>query len=111
MAAEAGAVTLGAGDVAGGLLLVVGAGAVGVGFGLVQNDALTALFAAFGSARYGAASATWNIALDAGTGLGALALGAVAEPFGYGSAFALPAVLCGLAACARNRVFQPRPGV
>jgi predicted MFS family arabinose efflux permease len=77
----------------------------------VQNDALTALFAAFGSARYGAASATWNIAFDAGTGLGALALGAVAEPFGYGSAFALPAVLCGLAACARNRVFQPRPGV
>jgi hypothetical protein len=71
-------VTLGAGDVAGGLLLVVGAGAVGFGFGLVQNDALIALFAAFGSARYGAASATWNIALDAGTGLGALALGAVA---------------------------------
>ena len=41
----AGAVTLGAGDVAGGLLLVVGAGAVGFGFGLVQNDALIALFA------------------------------------------------------------------
>lgn len=77
----------------------------------MQNDALTALFAAFGSAWYGAASATWNIAFDAGTGLGALALGAVAEPFGYGSAFALPAVLCGLAACPRNRVFQPRPGV
>jgi MFS family permease len=111
MAAEAGAVTLAAGDVVGGLLLVVGAAAVGVGFGLVQNDALTALFAAFGSARYGTASATWNIAFDAGTGLGALGLGAVAEPFGYGPAFALSAVLCGLAAGARNRVLQPRPGV
>jgi MFS family permease len=109
MAAEAGAATVGAGDVAGALLLMVGAGAVGVGFGLVQNDALTALFAAFGSARYGTASATWNIAFDAGTGLGALGLGAVAERFGYGSAFAVSAVLCGLAAGAR--VFRSRPGV
>ena len=80
----------------GGVLLVVGAAAVGVGFGAVQNDALTALFTAFGSARYGAASAAWNIAYDAGTGLGAVGLGAVAEPFGFGAAFATAAaLLCG----------------
>lgn len=99
MAVEAGAVVLG-----GGALLVVGAGVVGVGFGLVQNDALTALFTSFGSARYGTASAAWNIAYDAGTGLGALGLGAVAEPLGYGAAFAMAAALCGIAAGVRRRV-------
>ncbi len=80
-------------------LIVLGAAAVGVGFGLVQNDALTGMFAAFGRARYGTASAAWNIAYDAGTGVGALGLGAVAEPFGFGAAFGTAAVLlCGCAA-------------
>lgn len=79
-----------------GALVVLGAAAVGVGFGMVQNDALTVLFAAFGSSGYGAASALWNIAFDAGTGVGALGLGAVAEPFGYSAAFGAAAVLlCG----------------
>jgi MFS family permease len=85
----------------GGALLVLGSAAVGVGFGVVQNDALTELFTAFGRARYGAASAAWNIAYDAGTGVGAIGLGAIAEPFGYGAAFGVAAVLlCGCAACA-----------
>lgn len=78
-----------------GAAVVLGAAAVGVGFGLVQNDALTVLFAAFGSGGYGAASAAWNIAFDAGTGVGALGLGAVAEPFGYSAAFAVAAGLLG----------------
>jgi predicted MFS family arabinose efflux permease len=81
-------VALGAG---GGALVVLGAAAVGIGFGVVQNDALTVLFAAFGSGGYGAASAAWNIAYDAGTGVGALGLGAVAEPFGYSAAFGVAA--------------------
>jgi predicted MFS family arabinose efflux permease len=81
-------------EVAGaGTLVVIGAAAVGFGFGMVQNDSLTVLFAAFGSSSYGAASAIWNIAYDAGTGVGALGLGAVAEPFGYSAAFGAAAVL------------------
>ncbi len=76
-----------------GVLVVAGAAAVGVGFGMVQNDALTVLFAAFGSSGYGAASALWNISYDAGTGVGALGLGAVAEPFGYSTAFGVAATL------------------
>lgn len=68
-------------------LLVAGAAAVGAGFGLVQNDAMVALFSAAGPLHYGAASAAWNIAYDAGTGLGASGLGAVAEPFGFAAAF------------------------
>jgi MFS family permease len=76
-----------------GVLVVAGAAAVGIGFGMVQNDALTVLFAAFGSSGYGAASALWNISYDAGTGVGALGLGAVAEPFGYSAAFGVAAAL------------------
>jgi MFS family permease len=76
-----------------GALVVAGSTAVGFGFGMVQNDSLTVLFAAFGSAGYGAASAVWNIAFDAGTGAGALGLGAVADPFGYPAAFGTAAGL------------------
>lgn len=76
----------------GSALLVAGAAAVGVGFGLVQNDAMVALFAAAGPQRYGTASAAWNIAYDAGTGLGASGLGAVAEPFGFAAAFGVSAL-------------------
>ncbi|CAA9397982.1 MAG: hypothetical protein AVDCRST_MAG66-1303, partial [uncultured Pseudonocardia sp.] len=85
-------------------LVVVGAAIVGIGFGLVQNDALTTLFAAAGSERYGAASAAWNIAYDAGTGVGAVGLGAVADPLGFRAAFGLTALLLvGAAPLARAR--------
>jgi MFS family permease len=99
--------------VGGGVLFVLGAAAVGVGFGLVQNDALTVLFAAFGSSRYAAASAAWNIAFDAGTGLGALGLGAVADPFGYPAAFGTAAgLLCVSVAAVRRgpQVARSQPG-
>lgn len=75
------------------VLLVAGAATVGAGFGLVQNDAMVALFAAAGPLHYGAASAAWNIAYDAGTGLGASGLGAIAEPFGFVAAFGVTAGL------------------
>jgi predicted MFS family arabinose efflux permease len=81
---------------AAGALVVLGAAAVGFGFGMVKNDALIVLFGAFGSSGYGAASAIWNIAYDGGTGVGALGLGAVAEPFGYSAAFGTAAVLLGV---------------
>jgi predicted MFS family arabinose efflux permease len=81
-----------------GAAVLVGSALVGVGFGLVQNDALTTLFAAGGPAGYGRASAAWNIAYDAGTGAGAVGLGAVAEPFGFRAAFGLSALLLVVAA-------------
>ncbi|GAA2878765.1 MFS transporter [Pseudonocardia halophobica] len=76
-----------------GWLLVVGAFAVGGGFGLVQSDSLVSLFAVAGPARYGAASAAWNIGFDAGTGVGSSGLGAIAEPFGFRAAFGAAALL------------------
>jgi MFS family permease len=90
-----------------GALVVLGALAVGFGFGVVQNDSLTVMFAVFGSAGYGAASAIWNIAYDAGTGAGALGLGAVAEPFGYPAAFGAATALLGAGVLAA----LVRPGV
>jgi MFS family permease len=84
-----------------GALVVIGAGAVGFGFGMVQNDSLTVLFAAFGSSGYGAASAIWNIAFDGGTGIGALGLGAIAEPLGYEAAFGTTAIVLCAAVVAR----------
>lgn len=75
------------GVISGGALLV------GIGFGLVQNDSLVALFAAAGPARYGHASAVWNIAYDAGTGVGAVGLGTVAQASGFPIAFAVAAAL------------------
>ncbi|HWN34423.1 MAG TPA: MFS transporter [Pseudonocardia sp.] len=77
----------------GAVLLVAGAALVGFGFGLVQNDSLVAMFAAAGKARYGRASAVWNIAYDAGTGAGAVGLGAVAELFGFRVTFGVSAAL------------------
>jgi len=86
------------------VFLVAGAAAVGIGFGIVQNDALVALFAAAGPLHYGQASAAWNIAFDAGTGLGATGLGAIAEPFGYLAAFGTAAaVLLGVTPLVRRR--------
>ncbi|MCW0216047.1 MAG: MFS transporter [Pseudonocardia sp.] len=98
----AGEVVAGGGDVP--VLLVTGAVFVGIGFGLVQNDSLVALFAAGGAGRYGTSSAVWNIAFDSGTGLGATGLGAVAEPFGFRAAFGLVAVLLLLVVPASRRV-------
>lgn len=97
-----------AGLTVGPLVVVVGAAVVGIGFGLVQNDALTALFAASGPRRYGQASAAWNIAYDAGTGAGAVGLGAVAEPFGFRAAFGLSALLLLVAAPVARPRRRPR---
>lgn len=71
--------------------LVVGAGVFGAGFGLVQNDSLVAMFAIAGPARFGPASAAWNMAYDAGTGAGSLLLGSFVALAGYDVGFAVTA--------------------
>ncbi|EOM78578.1 MFS transporter [Rhodococcus rhodnii] len=73
--------------------LVLGVVVFGFGFGAVQNDSLVSIFAAAGSGRSGQASAVWNIGFDAGTGLGAFALGVVAAAAGYGAVFATSAAV------------------
>jgi MFS family permease len=74
------------------LLLQAGAALFGLGFGMCQNDSLVAIFAIAGRRRLAAASAAWNIAYDAGTGLGSFVLGAVATALGYVWVFGVAAV-------------------
>jgi predicted MFS family arabinose efflux permease len=59
----------------------------GAGFGATQNLTLVVAFARAGPAQVTTASAVWNGAFDAGTALGAVAVGAVAAGLGFPLAF------------------------
>lgn len=72
------AVGLGLGSGAGATVAVlVGAAVFGAGQGAVQNLTLVDAFALAGPERASTASAVWNVGFDAGTGLGAVAVGAL----------------------------------
>jgi predicted MFS family arabinose efflux permease len=75
------------------LALVVGMALFGIGFGIAQNATLTLMFERAPSSRYGTVSTMWNLAYDAGIGIGAVGFGAVAELTGYATAFALTSAL------------------
>jgi predicted MFS family arabinose efflux permease len=59
-------------------LVVVGAIVFGFGYGATQNLTIVLAFARAGPGRVAMASAVWNAAYDAGTALGAIAVGQVA---------------------------------
>ncbi|MGN8027096.1 MFS transporter [Microbacterium sp. 22242] len=59
-------------------VLVAGALFVGTAFGVMQNVTLVRAFELGGEHAKGLASTAWNVAFDAGTGIGALAIGALA---------------------------------
>ena len=80
-------------DRAGAAVLIGAAACFGLGFGIVQNEALLVAFRRAGSSHIGSASAAWNIGFDAGAGIGSLLLGALATAAGYPAAFAIAAVL------------------
>jgi len=60
------------------VLLIGGAVLVGTAFGTMQNVTLVRAFEVAGEHAKGVASTAWNVAFDAGTGVGALAIGALA---------------------------------
>jgi predicted MFS family arabinose efflux permease len=72
---------------------LIGAALFGVGFGVVQNATLTVMFERVQGSGYGAVSAMWNLAYDAGLGLGAVGFGVVAAQTGYPVAFALTSLV------------------
>ncbi len=81
------------GDGAGPALVVLVAMALfGAGQGAVQNLSLVNAFARAGPGRESAASAVWNAGYDAGTGLGALIVGAISA-----SVIGFPGTLAGCA--------------
>jgi predicted MFS family arabinose efflux permease len=65
----------------------------GAGFGVAQNVTLTLMFDRVPPSGYGTVSAMWNLAYDAGLGLGAAGFGVVAAQTGYAVAFALTAAV------------------
>lgn len=74
-------------------LLISGMLLFGAGLGVLQNATLVLMFERAGPQGYGSASALWNVAFDAGTGLGAVVFGVVVQYAGFGPAFTLTAAL------------------
>ena len=77
----------------GGTFLVGGAVLFGVGFGLLQNTTLVLMMGRVSESEYGLGSTLWNVAFDAGTGLGAFLFGFVIAAVGFSWAFLLCAGL------------------
>jgi MFS family permease len=73
--------------------VVVGAAVFGAGFGITQSATITLMYSRVPASGYGTVSALWNVAYDAGMGIGAAGFGAVAGLTGYPWAFVLTAIL------------------
>jgi predicted MFS family arabinose efflux permease len=84
LAAAAGLVAVAAGLHAADAAVLVGAAVFGIGYGSAQNLTLIAAFSRAGTGGATAASAMWNASFDAGTALGAIAVGAAAAGIGLG---------------------------
>lgn len=78
-------------------ILVAGVVLVGLSFGIMQNVTLVRAFELAGEHAKGTASTAWNVAFDGGTGIGALAVGALAAGTSFTLAFVLLATLSLLA--------------
>jgi predicted MFS family arabinose efflux permease len=78
---------------AGDVWVLVGAAVFGTGFGAAQSLTLLAAFARAGENGTTTASAMWNISFDAGTAIGALALGFLAAGIGLDRTYVVVAAL------------------
>jgi predicted MFS family arabinose efflux permease len=65
----------------------------GAGFGVVQNSSLVLMYRRAPAGGYGTVSAMWNVAYDAGLGLGGTGFGVLAAHGSYPAAFGLTAAL------------------
>lgn len=100
LASAAGAALLVAG---GPLATVAGMALFGAGFGAAQNVTMALMMERVDPVAYGRTSALWNLAYDAGFGIGAVGFGLVVGPVGYAAGFAVvAAVLLGALVPARR---------
>lgn len=60
----------------------------GLGFGVAQNVTISMMYERVPRSEYGTVSAVWNLAYDAGMGIGAVGFGAISQVAGYPVAFA-----------------------
>jgi predicted MFS family arabinose efflux permease len=75
------------------VLLLAGMTAFGVGFGFTQNASLVVVLRVSRAAGTSSGSVAWNLAFDAGTGIGALGGGVVLSTGGHGVLFLSTAAL------------------
>ncbi len=88
--------------------ILVGMLGFGVGFGLIQNATLALMFERAPASGYGAVSAVWSVAYDAGLGVGGAGFAVVATQTGYPPAFAITAALtlCAIVPAMKNRKWR-----
>jgi predicted MFS family arabinose efflux permease len=90
--------------------VIVSAVLFGTGFGIAQNASLTLMYSGVPESGYSTVSAVWNLAYDAGMGLGAAGFGALAVQTGYPVAFAaMAAILPVMLLAARDRSAGRKP--
>lgn len=75
------------------LATIAGMALFGAGFGAAQNATLALMIERVDAEGYGRASALWNVAYDAGLGIGAVGFGLVVGWVGYITGFALTAAV------------------
>ena len=89
--------------------VLAGAVLFGVGFGISQNATLSLMFERVTPSGYGTVSALWNLAYDAGLGVGAVGFGAAASHTGYPVGFLLTgAVVLAALVLARRELSSAR---
>lgn len=76
--------------------IVLGMALVGIAYGALQNLTMGLAFASVRRTDQIVASAAWNIGFDAGTGIGAVAVGALATGYGFPTALVAASVVSAL---------------
>ncbi|RFU38946.1 MFS transporter, partial [Actinomadura logoneensis] len=76
--------------------VIAGPALFGAGFGIAQTATLALMLGRVAPAEFGRVSALWNIAYDAGIGVGAVGFGAVVSVASYSGGFAVTAALLAL---------------
>jgi MFS family permease len=90
--------------------MIAGMALFGAGFGIAQNVTLTLMFERVPRAEFGRVSALWNLAFDAGMGVGAVGFGVVVGHTGYPLGFGLVAILLFATLLpARREAVEPAP--
>lgn len=75
------------------IVVIAGMALFGAGFGVAQNASLAMMFERTPPSGYDTVSALWNLAYDAGLGLGAAGFGVIAARIGYPLTFVLVGVV------------------
>jgi hypothetical protein len=78
------------------VLVICGLLLAGVAYGGLQNLTLTQAFTAAGEQARSSVSIAWNLSFDAGTGIGAFAVGAIATATSYSAGFGVLALAAGI---------------